>query len=114
MEVRASGHAGRSDIADHLALGDALAGRHLEAIHVRIGGGEAVAVIDLHIFAVPAVPADEFDATRCCREDRRSAGGAEIAALVHPRIAEQRMPAHAEARGPPDATDRTDARRAGK
>src|SRR3546814_19052402 len=65
MEVRASGHAGRSDIADHLALGDALAGRHLEASHVRIGGGEAVAVIDLHIFAVPAVPADEF-------EDRKS------------------------------------------
>src|SRR3546814_539858 len=65
-----------------------------------------LAVIDLHIFAVPAVPADEFDATRCCREDRRSAGGTEIDALVHPRIAEQRMQAHAEARGQPSAIDR--------
>src|SRR3546814_14196696 len=65
-----------------------------------------VAVIDLHIFAVPAVPADEFDATRCFREDRRSAGGTEIDALVHPRIAEQRMQAHAEARGTPSAIDR--------
>src|SRR3546814_16991672 len=31
MEVRASEHAGRSDLADHLALGDAMVGRHLEA-----------------------------------------------------------------------------------
>src|SRR3546814_2962628 len=44
MQVRAGRHAGRSDIADDLALLDPLPCRHLEPAHMRIGGGKAVAV----------------------------------------------------------------------
>src|SRR3546814_4723508 len=38
MQVRAGRHAGRSDIADDLALLDPLPCRHLEPAHMRIGG----------------------------------------------------------------------------
>src|SRR3546814_17195040 len=89
MQVRAGRHAGRSDIADDLALLDPLPCRHLEPAHMRIGGGKAVAVADLHIFAIAPVSTGDFDAPRRCGKDRRAMRCNAIPALLDAGIAAQ-------------------------
>src|SRR5690606_28232494 len=59
VQVRAGGQAGRAHVADHLALGNAVAAPELgRARHVRVQRGVALAVVEHHGVAVAALPAD--------------------------------------------------------
>src|SRR5690606_3551094 len=106
MQVRPGGAAGGADAADDLTLADALALVHVDAVHMRIGRGVAVGMLDAHILAVAAVPAGHLDDAVAGRLDRRADGGAEITALVHQAVAEDRMAPHAELGAQPRAVDR--------
>ena len=106
MEMRPGREAGRSDIADHLSGRDMGAGANQNPAHMGIAGHQIAGVLDHDIAAMAAMPAGEADDAVGRRHDRRAIGGAEVDALVHPRIAEQRMHPHAEFGGDPRAVDR--------
>ena len=54
MQVRAGRHAGRTNIADHLALAHALAGAHREAAHMAIAALQVAGMTELDEVAVAA------------------------------------------------------------
>src|SRR3546814_6430436 len=101
VQVRPGGAAGGADVADDLALlhagalGDALG----DALHVGVRGLVGRAVAQAHVLPVAAVAAGVVDDAVAGGIDRRAAGGREVSALVLPRVAEERMLSHAEARG---------------
>src|SRR5262249_1567918 len=108
VDVRAGRKAGGADIADHLALADALS--DLDALrirgHVAVGGLIAVRMLDADVLAVTAFPAGEIDRAVAGGEDRRAVAGRPVDAGVHAREAEDRMPARAEARSHHRVVDR--------
>ena len=70
-------------------------------------------VLDLGGDAVGAIAAGDFEPAGASGADRRAIGNAEVDAGVHLRIAEQRMAAHAEARGELGARNRRAQQRLG-
>ena len=71
-----------------------------------VGGRIAVLVIDQHEIAVAAEAAFLLHHAGAGRHHRRSDGHAEIDALVHAAVAEDRVEAHAEAGGDARAVHR--------
>jgi hypothetical protein len=101
MKVRAGGEAGRADLADHLAAMHALAHPGQDPAHMAVIGLGAAAMVDRDHVAVPPVPAGELDPAVGDGDDLGAVAGAQVDALVHPGIIEDRMEAHAEAGGDP-------------
>ena len=54
MQVRAGRQAGRTDVADHLALADVLARAHREARHVAIARADVARMAQLDEIAIAA------------------------------------------------------------
>src|SRR3546814_203970 len=108
VEVRPGGAAGGADIGDDLALLDATAGAHAlgEAGRVGVGGLDLAVVADADVVAVAAVALGHLHHAVASRHDRRPARGGEVHALVHLGVAENRVPALAEAGGQAGAVDR--------
>src|SRR5581483_5750871 len=84
VEVRPRRVARRADVADDLALSDALADRYGDSRLVAVRGREAAAVVDHDEIAVPALPACVDDDAGRRGGNRRPVGGAEVDTLVHP------------------------------
>src|SRR4029077_10985500 len=100
VQVRASGQAGRTDKADHLALphAHAFVDAACKGAHVSVCGFVAVGVANADIFAVAGFPARLLDDTIARGVDRRTGRPRPIDAGMHLGVAEDRMVADAEPR----------------
>src|SRR5690242_9729562 len=101
--MRPGGAAGRADLADHLADAHDLADLDVDLGQMPVAGGETVAVVDLHHFAVAALPSGHRDLAVGGGVHRLADVAAQVDAGVHRRFAEERIGAHAERRTHVDA-----------
>src|SRR5262249_2416848 len=100
VKMGACGAAGRTDIADNLALSHL--GARTDAggklAHMAVKRLVLAAVLDLHRDAIGTEAASYFDLAIPGVADRRSVRCAEVDACMHLVVAEQGMAAHAIAR----------------
>ncbi len=86
MQVAASGVTGRSGVADHLALGDALTRGYGNRLQVAVPGNHRTAVhnavVDCHHVAQAPSPAGASDLPGSCGELRRTASGTEVDSVM--------------------------------
>src|SRR5947209_5057671 len=101
VQMRPGRHAGRADKADHLAL----AHRHArldartETRQVAIASADLRRVLQSNVEAVAAIGPGHLHLARAGGKHRRSGWRAEVDTRVHRAVAQDRMLAHAEARG---------------
>ena len=95
------------DIGDDLALADMAANMQAGRIaaHMAIGGRVLRCVLDADIVAVTRGGPDHLYYAIACGIDGRADWGAEIDALMHHAVAQDRIDAHAEAGGDLGAVD---------
>ena len=96
MQMGASGPAGLPDGTDMLPLVDALATAHADAAQMRIDGGVAIAVLDMHYIAKAILNTSEFHDAISYRANGGASGRALVHALVRTHGLQNRVQAHLE------------------
>src|SRR5262245_5601826 len=99
MQMRAGWAAGRADLADDLAGLLGIADLAVHAGKVAVAGREAVAVVDVDHLAVAALPAGDGHGTVGGGAHRIAGLPGHVEPGVHRGRAQERIDAHAEARG---------------
>src|SRR3546814_2678852 len=98
MEVRAGRKAGRAALADNFPLLHPVATVGGDPAHMGIARHQAALMLEADLLAIAAGPPRANDASIGGCEDRRAVAGAEIHALVHAGVTQDRMAALAEGR----------------
>ena len=99
VQVRSGGPAGGADIADDVALGDALACGDGKAAHMGIERVVAVGVVDGDVVAVGRAVSRDGDGAAVGGQDLGARGAGDVYARVRALVAEERVVTHAEGAG---------------
>src|SRR5438309_7314803 len=99
VQMRAGRAAGGADLADHLAGPHALADGDVDRREMAVAGDETVTVVDLDHLAIAALPTRDRDLAVSSDAHRVADRRLQIEAGMHGGRLDERVHAHAEARG---------------